>query len=219
MADYRKGLLERPPRIAALPLNEKGYPIPWFVEYVDGKPDFRIMDGKKWQRAVKEKRCWICGEPLGINMTFLAGPMCGINRISSEPPSHFTCATYAAQACPFLTLPKALRREANMPEGVKESPGGIMLPRNPGVTMLWVSDYYVVHKVSNGVLIEIGEPIRVEWFAEGRKATRAEVEESVRTGLPALQKLADEDGPKSQCLLIEKHEHFKKFLPAEEVPT
>lgn len=100
-----------PERMADLPVDDRGYPVPWFVAWHDGKPEFRAMDPAKFARAIKEKRCWVCGERLGVNLCFVAGPMCGINRTSSEPPSHLMCARWSAQNCPFLSNPRMVRRE------------------------------------------------------------------------------------------------------------
>ena len=210
--EYRAGLPGRPLRVRALPLSDKGYPVPWFVEYVDGKPEFRLMSREKWGRAIRLRLCWICGQPLGANMTFVSGPMCGVNRTSAEPPSHRDCATYAAQACPFLTLPKAIRREAGLPDDTS-TVGGVTIARNPGVAMLWTTRDYGVLKVDNGYVIKMGEPISVEWFAEGRRATRAEVDESIRTGLPALQAMADREqgAPAELRRLVDV---FSRYLPA-----
>ena len=216
-ARYRAGLPERPKRMAGLPLNDKGYPVPWFVEWIDGKPEFRVMDHRKWVAAVRSRLCWLCGEPLGGYLTFVAGPMCGINRTSAEPPNHHDCASYAARACPFLTLPKAIRREAGLAElGVTEDNivGGIQLSRNPGATMLWTTRSYKVRKVDNGYVLTMGEPTTVEWFANGRAATREEVEESIRTGLPTLQKMADQEGPSAQRELLKLVANFHKHIPS-----
>ena len=225
MIPYRPGLPERPPRMRSLPLNDKGYPVPWFVDWVDGVPEFRAMDPVKWERAVHHKLCWLCGERLGHFFTFVAGPMCGINRTSSEPPSHHDCAVYAARACPFLTLPKAVRRQAGLPEGVQLQPGqkqtennivgGISLTRNPGVAMLWTTTRYTLHKVDNGYLLEMGPPTEVEWFCEGRRATRAEVDESIRTGMPFLQKIADDEGGGAPAQLASYVQRMQAVLPAE----
>src|SRR5580692_7475343 len=95
-----------PRRMTALPIDERGYPVPWFVDWIDGKPEFRAMDPRKFVRAIKEKLCWVCGQRLGVNVCFVAGPMCGINRTSSEPPSHRECAVWSAQNCPFLNNPR-----------------------------------------------------------------------------------------------------------------
>jgi len=49
-------------------------------------------------------------------------------------------------------------------------------------------------RVPSGLLFKIHEPIvRISCWAEGRPASREEVEHSLITGLPALEKLARED--------------------------
>ena len=50
-----------PDRMKLLPIDDRGYPVPWFVDWIDGKPEFRAMDPTKWRRAVTEQRCWTCG--------------------------------------------------------------------------------------------------------------------------------------------------------------
>jgi len=212
---YRAGLPDRPARIRALPLSDKGYPVPWFVEWIDGVPDFRVMDSRKRFLAVKRSLCWICGQPLGSFMTFVAGPMCGINRTSGEPPAHHDCAVYAAQACPFLTLPRAQYREANMPEHNQMTPGAIK--RNPGVAMLWTTRSYkpfAVDERASDWLIEMGEPTSVEWLAEGRTATRAEVDESIRTGMPFLENACENDDDRRALATFV--ERLRPHLPQEQ---
>src|SRR4029077_8964998 len=100
-----------PERMRHLPVNSKGYPVPWFVAWVDGQPEFRAMDGAKFRRAIREKLCWVCGGKLGVYVCLVAGPMCGINRTSSEPPCHLECAQWSARNCPFLSNPRQVRRE------------------------------------------------------------------------------------------------------------
>lgn len=183
-----------PERMRGLPVDRRGYPVPKFVEWIDGEPDFRVMSGEHLSRAIKFNECWICGHRLGRHKTFVIGPMCVCNRISAEPPSHTECAEFAAMACPFLTLPKATRRDAKLPEGVLPPPGE-MIPRNPGVTCLWTTPTYKLKQVGRGVLFEIGEPERLAFFAKARPATRQEVDESIRTGLPILERSAEQEGP------------------------
>ena len=176
-----------PPQMRSLPVDARGYPVPWFVQWIDGVPDHRIVDSRKFPLAIRGRRCWICGKPLGHQLsTFVVGPMCAVNRISSEPPSHEACATFAAKACPFLTRPHAKRRDANLPEDSTE-PAGVMLKRNPGVTLLWTCrKYTVLPQRGGGVLFDIGHPVRVHAFAEGRRATSLEIAESIESGLPLL---------------------------------
>ncbi len=200
---YRPELPKAPSRILGLPVDERGYPVPWFVAWVDGKPEFRAMDTAKFIRAIKEKRCWVCGELLGAKFAFVIGPMCAVNRISSEPPSHLECAVFSAQGCPFLTKPHMVRRENDLAPEVRDNMAGVGLKRNPGVAMVWVTKSYKMIKVPKmnghgmGYLLEIGGPLEVRCFAEGRTATREETEESIRTGLPALIAAGEVDGPEA----------------------
>jgi hypothetical protein len=200
--------------MAHLPISDKGYPVPWFVEWIDGKPDFRIMDADKLIDAVRYKRCWVCGGTLGKFKTFVVGPMCVVNRTAAEPPSHHDCALFSATACPFLTLPKATRREANMPENKAPMPG-IMIPRNPGVTCLWTVQHYRAYKTQRGPLFNIGDPARVEWYAEKALATREQVSSSIETGMPILRGLAAEDGPDSMHELQLRYDVALSFIPKE----
>src|SRR5215510_204714 len=109
--ELRANLPPLPRRMQSLPVSDRGFPVPWFVPWVNGQPEFRAMDGRKFELAVGKKLCWVCGQPLGTRFAFVVGPMCGINRISSEPPSHRECAEFSAMGCPFLSMPKMVRRD------------------------------------------------------------------------------------------------------------
>jgi hypothetical protein len=195
--------VEMPPRIAKLRRDRAGRPVPWFVADIDGVPDFRIMDGRALDAAIREHRCWVCGERMtGPTAAFTTGPMCAVNRVSAEPPSHRECAVYSARVCPFLTNPKKRRREGHKPEGAEESPGGISIRRNPGVALVWVSRHWKAFgDGTGGILFNVGSPIRVLWFCEGREATHEEVMESIDSGLPILQEMAQKDGPDAEAEL------------------
>lgn len=180
-----------PKGMARLPLTEKGFPVLFFADEIDGKPDLRVMDGRKFVRCINEKLCWLCGGKLGVHMAFVSGPMCVITRTSSEPPSHYDCANYAARACPFLTQPRMRRNEKEMP--AEASMAGIGIKRNPGCCAIYVTRSYKAWRAENGVLVTMGEPERVEWWAEGRQATRAEISASIESGYPLLQEQARRD--------------------------
>jgi hypothetical protein len=208
-------LEERPAKMRGLKTDERGYPIPWFVGYVDGKPEFRSMDAEKWVRAIRQGLCWVCGNLLGTAKTFVAGPMCGINRTSAEPPCHIECARYSARNCPFLSQPNMIRREDEFTRECEAArpPAGIALSRNPGVTLLWQTRHFdVFDDFKGGKLICMGEPFNCEWYREGRIATRAEVEESIASGLPALEVMARLE-PGAMEALAEARERFKRYLP------
>jgi hypothetical protein len=121
--------------MARRPTDRHGHPVPWFVAEIDGVPDFRVIGPGKIEDAVRFNRYWLCGEHLGTTAVFVIGPMCVVNRTTAEPGSHRDCATYAIQACPFLTRPTMRRRDTGLPEDAVE-PGGVMLTRNPGAAFL-----------------------------------------------------------------------------------
>lgn len=205
--------------IQRLTVDTRGYPVPWFVDkaapYINGNPDFRIMDGAHLKSAIREKRCWVCGMKLRAGaFAFLAGPMCGVNRTSAEPPNHVECARWSAAACPFLSHPKRIRDERELPPSYSQA--GLGIKRNPGVAMVWICEGYKTWRPPNGgVLFELGEPSRVEWVREGREATRAEVMESVETGLPLLLAEATKDGATACFQLGQMTERFLAFVPKE----
>jgi hypothetical protein len=142
--------------------------------------------------------------------------MCAINRVSSEPPSHIECARYSVLVCPFLTNPKKRRREGNKPDHVEAA--GVMLDRNPGVSLLWSSKSWKPFRVpeehGGGVLFDVGTPTSVEWWAEGRKATRDEIMASIDSGLPLLLESAERDGPKAVAQLNAMKATAMKLVPA-----
>lgn len=188
----RPGLPKLPPKMAFLDIDDRGYPVPFFVAYIDGKPDFRISDPEKFTRCVQENLCWVCGGKLGRYIAFVIGPMCSVNRVSSEPPQHRECAEWSVQGCPFLSMPKMVRRENDLAEHCDAA--GITVKRNPGVALVWHTTFYQILKIKadpvNGVqagyLFRVGEPLQCDWWCEGREATLEEVEESINTGLPQL---------------------------------
>lgn len=172
------------------------------------------MDPQKFVRAIREKLCWVCGQRLGVYVCFVAGPMCGVNRTSSEPPSHLECAKWSAENCPFLTNPRMVRREDEQlnNDRLRENAAGIALTRNPGVAMLWVTRQFEVFRTEKGPLIQMGEPERVEWFCEGRLATRGEVEASVAGGLPSLMAIAAQERGGIEAL-NRAIDQFHQYLP------
>jgi len=207
---------ELPKRMRQLPLDGVGRPIPWFA-YVDadGHHDFRIADADKLRRAITEQRCWTCGQKFtGRSKVFVIGPMCAVNRISAEPPSHRECAEYSVRACPFLNNPNKERREAHIPAEAG-SPAGEMIRRNPGVSLLWsTASYKLIDDGSGGVLFRIGPAIHAWWWAEGRPATRQEVLASIESGLPILRGMAETEGDAALDELAAMTTEALRLVPA-----
>jgi hypothetical protein len=217
----RHDITTPPTFMAHLPIDKRGYPVPWFVDYINGEPEFRAMDRRKFQRSINERLCWTCGGKLFDEEVFVIGPMCAVNRISSEPPSHRECAEYSAKTCPFLTRPHARRREDEEFRAAKKPSPGIMIERNPGVTLLW---YTKRHELMNsprrpgvanpGILFKLGRAFKIGWYREGRAATRAEVLESIESGLPILREYAEKyDGPQGIMIMEMQITHALRLVP------
>src|SRR5262245_8682339 len=186
MTTLREGLPPLPERMMNLPLDPRGYPIPWFVgELADGTRDFRIADQRKRALGHKNRLCWLCGGKLGSYMAFVIGPMCVVNRNTSEPGSHLECARFAATACPHLTMPEAKSRaDQLLAQGARGLAAA--LPGNPGACAIYVTKTSQAYRVpeSRDWLIRLGEPERIEWYCRGRIAMREEIEAVLEQRLP-----------------------------------
>jgi hypothetical protein len=208
----KPGLPPCPDRIAKLPIAKNGYPVPFFVSWVDGEPEFRAADSVKMVKAVNEKRCWVCGQHLGKTLAFLLGPMCTINRVVSEPPSHPECADYSVRACPFLSKPQMVRRDNDLPDGTIPPPG-LAIMRNPACIAIWTTLSFEIVPQSRGFLFGVGDPLSVAWWKESRLATREDVIDSVTTGLPVLMEQAQKDGPQAVRLLAKMCQQALQHYP------
>jgi ferredoxin len=205
-----------PDKMRRRPLDARGYPVPWFVAWIAGKPDFRIVDPNKFRLAVDKRRCWLCGGPIGKFATFVLGPMCMVNRISAEPPSHMECAKFAVRGCPFLTIPTAQYRDAVLPADARANPG--MLTHNPEVSALWTcSEWQTVAAVdadgSRGTLVEFGDAKTVSYWREGREATPREVRGAFNNGLTKLQNAAAAEGGTAPARLARLVDAALFYLP------
>lgn len=182
-----------PDNMRELPVSRQGYPVPYFVAKIDGEWDFRVVYPEKRVEAVRKRLCWVCGQNVGRRKAFVSGPMCTITKTTTEPPCHLTCARYAAVACPFLANPRMRRNAVDLPEG-HHNPAGTAIMRNPGVTgVLITNDYSTFKDGKGGWLIRMGEPEWMEWYAQRRLATRAEVDESIESGMHLLRAECDKE--------------------------
>lgn len=106
-------MIETPDRIARLPKDKRGYPIPWSVLLADdGTPFFTVNDTRKNYRALLHALCPICGERLGRWRWFVGGPRSAFdeNGWYADLPGHHECMQFALAVCPYLAMPKYLGR-------------------------------------------------------------------------------------------------------------
>jgi hypothetical protein len=215
--------IEMPDRIKKLPVSPKGFSVPWFVAFIDGVPDFRVVRENGIAIAHNRKLCWVCGEPMGRMKAISLGPMCIINRVISEPPSHRECAVYSCLACPFLSNPRMQRHAANLPENIGAA--GVAILRNPGVMAVWITRHYEPFGTDGqgigraGVLFTFDDAEEILWFAEGRAATRAEIMASIDSGFPLLEEAAAKQdqhykqGDAAMKQLMKQREAALRLLP------
>lgn len=98
--------IEKPTRIAKLPLDNRGFPIPWNVQRdIDGNPMFTVNDQVKHVLALTGDLCPLCGEANQQIRWFVGGPMSAFdpNGAYFDLPGHKSCIEYALQVCPYLT--------------------------------------------------------------------------------------------------------------------
>lgn len=179
-------------RVATLPVAENSYPVPYFVKWIDGKPDFRVVDPDKLVSCINQRLCWICGESMGAYKSFVVGPMGYVNRISSDAHMHFDCADFSVKACPFLINPNAKRREDEMTEAGKHAVGGHLVEENPGIMCVYTTKTYQVKLVGKGPLFFLGEIDSATWWAQGRLATAQEIEHAFAVGCVRATQHCDE---------------------------
>jgi hypothetical protein len=105
-----------------------------------------------------------------------------------------------------------VRNEKDLPE--EHSHAGLMIRRNPGVTLIWTTLDYAPFKAPNGVLFRIGDSVKIEFFRRGRAATREEILASIESGLPELRKAAEEDGDEGVAEMEKAYAAALKLVPA-----
>lgn len=174
----RPDLPPLPARMFYLPIDDRGYPIPEFVSNLDGKRDFRLVSLEHLANCIRHNVCWICGQRLDDWKVFVIGPLPAIQGLSNEPPSHVECAEFAVRACPFLLFPKTQHRSIDNPKAQK-LPGATK--GNPGVCCLYTVRGYAHHKKPKGIIFHTGQAVRVDWYTQGRPATRSEVLAAINT--------------------------------------
>lgn len=210
MSDHTP-VLAPPSRLARRPRDRHGRIVPWFAGYADGEPDHRVVRPGGVAEAFRLRLCFLCGGQLGAYASFVIGPMCALNRVSAEPPSHRTCAEYAPAACPHLANPQ-MRRRPDLPES-SVAPDGVMVLANPGTCLVWTTRSW--EQMRGMQLFTIGDPVAVSWWTEGRRATYAEALDALMSGLDRLRTEASKDGTDfaAQEQLTEQYERALAYLP------
>jgi hypothetical protein len=179
MRDFDGVALPLPWRMRHLPRFE-GRAVPWSVPWSalesdrptvagDGRPRFELSARiETWDRAMRERRCWMCGRYLGAIVCFVMLPINAVTRVTTNPPCHVDCADYAVKTWP-----------------------------EDDVWCLWSCRRYgrvkTMLPVNDGWLVTFSGPTVVRWFAGGRPARRAEVLSALSADMPQLRAQAAPD--------------------------
>ena len=178
-----------PARIARLPRDPRGYPIPWNVLRANGTAFFTVNDDRRHWIAIRRSLCPICGEALGQWKWFVGGPRSAFdpNGWYSDLPGHRECIEFSLQTCPYLAAPKYLGR-IDVPDWSKLPPEAKVLmdvtqiPERPDVFVA-VAGHRIELKPNGPTLpyVRPQKPIAaVQYWLHGKRLSDPEGERIVR---------------------------------------
>jgi hypothetical protein len=176
-----------PARMAKLPRDRRGYPIPWVVlRDKEGRAHFTVNDELKRRLALKKELCPICGRKLLRGRWFVGGGMSATHPQGAylDPPMHDECAHYALLVCPYLAAPSYAKRiddktlkRAPPSDGVLITLDPTMLPSRPTVfvaVMAIGSRITGMHPDGSGPFVAPRRPYRkIEYWRHGQNVGAA----------------------------------------------
>lgn len=88
-----------------LPLDKRGYPVPYVVYQENDAFYFKINDQKKSINCILNKKCSICGSDLNDDLWLVGGPQSAFHPygVYIDSGVHYECGKYALQVCPYLS--------------------------------------------------------------------------------------------------------------------
>lgn len=185
-------MIPMPPRIAKLPTDKRGYPIPWNVLLdVDGNPMFTVNDSQKHLTALHESLCPICGERTGKWKWFVGGPKSAFdpNGWYFDLPGHCECMEYALQVCPYLAARNyAHRIDIVHPEKLPEAVITFDDTQDPNRPTLFVAVASATIELKpNGIHLPYVRPkkpwLGVSYWQKGQRLSDSEGEQLVKEAL------------------------------------
>jgi hypothetical protein len=87
-----------------------GMPVPVVVKWIDGKPDFRQIDGETYVQHYRYKLCSVCGTKLKLSCYWVGGKASADSHYFADGPMHEKCAELSINLCPFLNGTKPTYR-------------------------------------------------------------------------------------------------------------
>lgn len=186
-----------PARMARLPLDKRGYPIPWNTATGKGNvPLFIINDTHRHLAALEFELCGICSDPLDRVRWFVGGPGSAFHPDGwyQDLPLHHECAHYALAVCPWLALPVYTRR-IDVVDPSKLTPDLRVLfdpthdPDRPALFVAIGSQGTEIGRqfspYAGSTYIRPTKPyVAVEYWQHGQQLTQAAAHELIRTDWP-----------------------------------
>ncbi|MEV2277767.1 hypothetical protein AB0I72_19485 [Nocardiopsis sp. NPDC049922] len=162
-------------------LTVGGRAVPWVSLETDRGHHLGQVDDAKRARAIIDRRCQICGEPLNPARYVLFGRETDRTRgYVVEPAMHPECAAYTAKACPMLAGDLDHYRRTPLDVSDRTSPDGYPLAPAPDnghragkpsepYLQVWAdgSDYRAGLCDEGVVLAWPARPLRVRLIATG----------------------------------------------------
>jgi hypothetical protein len=191
-----------PDRIARLPRDIRGYPIPFNVLRADdGTPFFTVNDDRTHLRCIREGLCPLCGERLGKWKWFVGGPKSAFDPHGwyFDLPGHHECERYALAVCPYLAMPKYLKRvDVPHPEKLPNALPLVLLDQTP------IEERPEIFVALAGQMIEVADNspmlpyvrpsyprLGYEFWRHGKQFTEAEAMPFLRQALGAEFRLPE----------------------------
>lgn len=138
--------IDIPKELAHLKIDKRGYPVPFFVSWINGDPEFRYLDKARIDMIIDNKVCHICGKKLHKDYCyFISGPLGYQNRISSDAGMHRVCAEFSLMACPHLYLQKAERRDNDeLGKAIASAPSPVIRDKPSCLFLIKASKFKIV---------------------------------------------------------------------------
>jgi len=78
----------------------------------------------------------------------------------------------------------------------------------------WIARHHRAFRDHDGrILYSFGDPESLSFFAEGRRATRAEITESIESGIPILRQMAMREGSGEAADLDKQYAKALRLVP------
>lgn len=159
-------LISKPPNIAALPVDARGYPVPFFAMWIDGKPDFRVVNPQAVFECATAHKCFVCGQKMKGMFTFVGGPKSMEHHHFTDGPTHKDCAEYALQTCPFLAIPTFAYNRAPILNAVVNEI--VTTERQEKIGQGLTAEFTMVSQRGH-VLFQAGRWLQLKWWQEGKE--------------------------------------------------